>query len=208
MNITIIDTWYFNLLTWRNEHFVLTLNMGDYLQDLFFSAPLVKTLFSRVNGLNSYSDNLVKQLNTTLNNAIKSFPNNNNFLLVDTYTKFNEYPDRDQGPMCYNDLVNVEFTSGYDTSKMDWGALWRNDYGDDGWQAYWKDLFLKYLSINTSAFPSTNVYDYISFNTNGYATELVTSVIEKVIVPNVDPHPEEAGHAVMRDVFLTQIPHK
>jgi hypothetical protein len=193
--------WSPKWVSWRWD-----INMGSYLQDLFFNAPLVKTLFSRVNGLNSYSDNLVKQLNTTLNNAIKSFPNNNNFLLVDTYTKFNEYPDRDQGPICYNDLVNVEFTSGYDTSKMDWGALWRDQYGDN-WQAYWKNLFLKHWSFINAA-PSLNMFDYLSFNIDNYVKELITDVVTKVIVPNVDPHPETAGHKVMKDIFLTKIPHK
>ena len=35
----------------------------------------------------------------------------------------------------------------------------------------------------------------------GFAVDLVTQTIEKVIVPNVDPHPEEHGHRVLKGTF-------
>jgi hypothetical protein len=103
----------------------------------------------------------------------------------------------------YSDLVNVEFTATYDTLKMDWGALWLYDYGYNP-AAYWWDLARKHMSFQ-NAVPSLNVWDYISFDMDGFAAELVSHIINKVILPNVDPHPEYRGHAVLKRAFTNAL---
>lgn len=69
---------------------------------------------------------------------------------------------------------------------MDWGKLWEADgkSRDD----FWWDLATKYVSIS-------------GFNTNGFANELIQLVIERVIVPDVDPHPETYGQYVLKRSF-------
>ena len=147
------------------------------------NTPIVKQLYSRVNGLCDYSENFVTRLNNVLKSKISSY-NNPNFILADTKAVFDTFPDRPlSAPYHYNDLVSVEYTRGYDTATMDWGRLYGNDY-----YGYWTDLIGKYVSTS-------------GLDINGFATDLVAQVIEKVIVPDVDPHPETYGHYVMMRSF-------
>jgi uncharacterized repeat protein (TIGR02543 family) len=82
--------------------------------------------------------------------------------------------------------VNVEYTRGYDIAQVNWGALWANS--DVG--TFWWNLATKYFS--TSSF---------TLDINGLASELMDMVIEKVIEPDIDPHPEHYGHHALRCSF-------
>ena len=174
----------------------LAINLSSLIKDSLLGMPIVQQLFDRVNGLGAWSENYVTQLNTVIRNRVNAYQNPN-FVVAETKALFDTYPDRPEpSDVHYNDLVNVEFTRGYDVARVDWGALWRGSSASD----FWWGLALKHLSFK-NAVPSTNVWDYASFDMSGFAADLVTQIIEKVVVPDVDPHPEADGHKVLKQVF-------
>lgn len=175
------------------------------IKSAFLDMSIVKQLFSRINGLNAWVEMCVEGtstfdgLNRVLRKAISGYQGvNPNFSVADTKVLFDLFPNRTEtsSDVDYSDLVSVEFTSTFDTAKMDWGKLWPGS--DPG--AFFNDLLWKYLKIE-NAFPSINVTDYVYFNMNGYVTELVSLVVERVVAPDVDPHPETHGHAVLKRAF-------
>lgn len=189
---------YYDFRRWRWVSIELDLDLDNLIKDGLLSTSIVRKLFSRVNGLCDWSERYVNRLNDLLRSKINAYKAvNPNFFIAETKAVFDTYPDRNgAGSVHYNDLVNVEFTRGYDTAKMDWGALWRGSSAAN----FWNDLVAKH-TYWINAFPSTNVWDYVDFDLEGLATDLVTQTVEKVIVPNVDPHPETQGHAVLKGTF-------
>lgn len=192
---------YFDFTKWDWVSIDLELDLDNLIKDGLLHTPIVQKLFDRVNGLCDWSERYVNRLNELLRNKITAYQAvNPNFRIAETKAVFDTYPDRPvSADVHYNDLVNVEFTRGYDTAQMDWGALWRDSYGDNVAQ-YWFDLAAKHTYWK-NGFPSTNVSDYVDFHLEDFAVDLVTQTIEKVIVPNVDPHPEEYGHVVLKEAF-------
>lgn len=173
----------------------LNLDLDGFIKDGLLSTSPVQMLFDRVNGLGDWTEARVTELNGILSNKVAA--QGAGFAVAGTKAFFDTYPDRPSGAaVCYNDLVNVEYTRGYDTAKMDWGQLW----GSKDVGTFWGDLAWKYLSF-TNAVPSLNVWDYVSFDMEGFAAELVQLIIERVIVPDVDPHPEANGHKVLKQAF-------
>lgn len=173
---------------------ILGFEVDDYIKDQLLDTGIIKKLYSRINGLGDWAEKYVEGdssfmgLNQVLRNKINAYKSvNPNFYVAETKAVYDPFPDRPiTAEKHYNDLVNVEYTSGYDTAKMDWGKLWEADgkSRDD----FWWDLATKYVSIS-------------GFNTNGFANELIQLVIERVIVPDVDPHPETYGQYVLKRSF-------
>ena len=151
------------------------------------NTSIVQMLFSRVNGLSAWAEKYVTRLNAVINSKIQNYQStNSNFIVADSKSLFDTVPDRPiSAPYHYNDLVSVEYTRGYDTATMDWGKLYE-DSGDAG--TFWRNLATKYVSSS-------------GINIEGFATELVTQMVEKVIVPDIDPHPEWYGHYVLKRSF-------
>ena len=163
------------------------IDIDGYIKDGLLSTPAVQTLFSRVNGLNSWTEARVSRLNDILRS--KAAAAGGNFVIADVKAAYDLVPDRPvSAEHHYNDLVNVEYTRGYDTMQMDWGALWRDEYGDNV-ASYWIDLATDYVS-------------WSGLDVSGLASELVSQMIEKVIVPDMDPHPEPYGHEVIASTFI------
>lgn len=202
------DLAYYDITKWKWVAIELDFDLDNLIKDGLLLTPIVQQLFDRVNGLCDWAERYVNRLNELLRSKINAYKAvNPNFFVAETKAAFDTYPDRPvAGDVHYNDLVNVEFTRGYNTATMDWGALWRDRYGESaaGITQYWTDLAWKYLHWS-NGFPSWNVADYVSFDINGFAVDLVTQTIEKVIVPNVDPHPEEHGHIVLKSTFSNHI---
>ena len=164
---------------------ILGFEVDKLIKDSLLGASVVRTLFSRVNGLCDWAEKYVTRLNDVLREKIASF-GNANFLVADTKAVFDSVPDRQiTAPKHYNDLVNVEYTRGYNTATMDWGRLYE-DSGDAG--TFWWNLATKYTS-------------WSGIDIGGLATELVTLMVEKVIVPDIDPHPETYGHHALAQSF-------
>lgn len=173
-------------------------NATDYLRDGFLNMDKVQMLFDRVNGLCDWSESFVTQLNTVLRNKINAY-GKANFMLADAKAVYDTYPDRPvSADVHYNDLVHVEFTRGYNSADMDWALLWRT--AGKSREDYFYDLVAKHLYwIN--ALPSVNPMDYVDFDWEGYANDIIPQISELLIVPNVDPHPKHLGHDVLRHTF-------
>ena len=157
--------------------------IDELIKEGLLSTPIVVQLFDRVNGLSGWAEKYVTRLNNVLKNKINSYKAiNPNFCVADTKVLYDTFPDRPiTAEKHYNDLVSVEYTSGYDTMQMDWGQLYDGDTS-----GFWWDLATKYTSLS-------------GIDINGLATELITQIVEKVITPDLDPHPETYGHyALMR----------
>ena len=206
------DLSYYDLTKFEWVSIELDLDIGGYIKDILLDMPIVQQLFSRVNGLGNWVEKYVEGtgsfdgLNRILKQKINDYKNPN-FVVADTKALFDTYPDRTpniEGDIEYNDLVNVEFTRGYTLGTMDWGALWREKYGDD-YGSYWMDFIRKYLTFSNPGNYSLNVWDYVSFDMSGFAADLIEQTVNKVIVPNIDPHPEDDGHKVLRDSFVQHI---
>lgn len=213
------DMGYWDLSNVFNPQWVaieLNYDLGEVIKSGLLSTSAVRLLFSRVNGLCNWAEKYVSRLNELLRRKINAYrATNPNFAIAETKALFDTYPDRINASSAqfdykhYNDLVNVEYTRGYTTATMAWGELWHDKYGDSagGIAQYWGDLAWKYLSFK-NGFPSWVVTDYLSFDIEGFATDLVAQVVEKVIEPDVDPHPEEYGHKVLKDAFDAVIDYK
>ena len=197
------DLGYWNIAKWRWESIDLSLDLGALIKEGLLGTPIVQRLFDRVNNVGPWAENYVTQLNDILRNKVNGYlATNQNFAVAETKELFDLFPDKSEtkDDVDYSDLVNVEFTRTYDTAKMNWGALWT---GSDA-ATFWTNLAWKYLSF-TNALPSTELWDYVNFNLEAFAEDLVTQTIEKVIRPDVDPHPEKDGHSVLKLSFANVV---
>ena len=195
------DLAYYDIRRWRWVSIELGLDLRDIIIGGVLTTHYFLQFFDRINQMSSRGENYVTRLNNVLKEKINAYrATNPNFYVADTKAVFDTYPDR-QTPadVHYNDLVNVEFTRGYDVSKIDWGAIWRPEYGSNSGKFY-LDLAMKHLSFR-NALPSTNVWDYVSFDLEGFASDLINLAISRVFEANVDPHPEEMGHIVLKNTF-------
>ena len=180
------DGFFRPLLDTIPDMTILGFTIDDLIKEGLLSTSAVQMLFDRVNGLGAHSEKYVTRLNAVLRDTIAEhrthYPN---FIMADTKALYDTFPDRPvSAQKHYNDLVNVEYTSGYDTMQMDWGQL----YEGSSAAAYWTGLATDYVSLS-------------GFDIEGLATELVADVVDKVIVPDVDPHPEEYGQYVLYRSF-------
>ena len=199
------DLGYWDVLNWEWKSIELKANISSLIKDGLLNTPAVQTLFSRVNGLSAWTEKYVEGtndfdgLNRVLRRKVNAYQSTSpNFIVADTKPMFDLFPDRTDSAndVDYSDLVNVEFTRTFDTAKMDWGQLWKGSNAG----TFWGDLAWKYLKFS-NALPSTNVWDYVSFDLNGFAADLVQQIVEKVIQPDIDPHPEYQGHEVLKRSF-------
>ncbi len=165
---------------------ILGFRVDSLIKDSLLDTSIVKQLFKRVNGLDDWSEKYVTALNDVLKRKISAFQSTNpKFMVADTKAVYDGVPDRvTEAKYHYNDLVSVEFTRGYTVSKMDYGRLWEGSNS----ATFWGGLATKYASTS-------------GLDINGLASELVDQLIEKVITPDVDPHPESYGHYVMKRSF-------
>lgn len=196
---------YYDLRRWRWVPIELGFDLRDIIIEGLLLTLKFQTFFIMANMLGLWSEKYVVELNKVLREKLEAYQASNpNFLLADTKAEFDKYPDRPvPADVHYNDLVNVEFTKGFDTSMIDWGALWRDKYGGNVLQ-YWLDLAWKHLSFH-NALPSTSVWDYVSFDLEGFGADLMEQIVTKVILPDVDPHPEAHGHIVLKNTFSNYI---
>ena len=179
------DLSYYDITQFKWVSIELDFDLDNVIKDGLLSTSIVQMLFERVNGLGDWSENFVTRLNNVLRNKISSYANAN-FLLADTKAVFDTYPDRPvTADVHYNDLVSVEYTRGYDTMQMDWGKLYEPNGGA---VSFWTRLV------------TAHGLDLVSM-----ANELVPLIVERVIVPDVDPHPEEYGHIVLKQAFGTAL---
>lgn len=169
---------------------ILGFDITPSLRNGLLDTPAIQTLYRRVNGLCSWSEKFVEGdgsfsgLNKILRRKITQY-GKANFILADTKPLFDGVPDRlVSATNHYNDLVNVEYTRGYDTMQMDWGQL----YGSQGAAAYWLNLATKHTSTS-------------GIDIGSIGSELVADTVARVIVPDLDPHPESYGHYALRRSF-------
>ena len=170
-----------------NDYLQLTIlgfEVDEYLGDELLKQSMVRTLFNRVNGLGDWAEKHLRNLNEVLKNKIDIYQTTHpNFMLVNSKPLFESYPDRPvSANKHYNDLLNIEYTRGYNTVQMDWGKLW----GDNSVSGYWSNL-ARHL--------------WNGFDVGGFATELVTDIVTRVVIPDVDPHPKTYGHNVLYRLF-------
>lgn len=164
---------------------VLGFEIDEYFKDEILNINEVKLLFNRVNGIGDWAETPINRLNDILKEKAKNY---SNVYIADSHLLFDGFPDRPvNAQKHYNDLISVEYTRGYTTATMSWGALWR----DSDYNTYWNELFDKHRN---KIF--TKLIDYESL-----LADLIPQVLEKVIIPDVDPHPEWYGHYVLYRCF-------
>ena len=152
------------------------LDIDSFIKDSLLGTPTVQKLFDRANAISDFTEGHVNNLNNVLKSKISAY-NNSKFIVADIKQLYDSFPDRPvSATKHYNDLVNVEYTRDYDTGQMDWGRLW---VGSNA-AAFWLDLATEYTSLS-------------GIDIDGLAEDLVAQVVEKVIVPDLDPHPETYG---------------
>ena len=175
-----------------------TIDVSGLIKAGLLSTTPFQLVFNRVNGLCDWAEYRVNRLNEIIRGKVNAkAAANPNFRIAEVKAAFDVVPDRPSGAaLQYNDLVNVEFTRGYNTWLMDWDALWRNS---DPY-TFWFNLAAGHIKWSF-AWPSGNPMDYLNFDLEGFASELIVQVVEKVIIPNVDPHPEYDGHEVICGSF-------
>ena len=156
---------------------VLGFEIDNLIKEELVRNASVRKLFDRVNGLGDWIEPYINQLNSILKTNVETF----GYTFADTKAVFDSIPDRTVGNVRhYNELLNVAFTRGYDVSQINWSRV----YGTEGATAWWTNLISKYQTDVT-----------------GMVNDVVDQVINKVLVMEVDPHPQHFGHDVMKQVF-------
>lgn len=182
----------------------LVWNPVSDLKNGLLSTDIFQYLFARINQLSAWVEERINRLNSILRTQLTNYKSSHpNFYLAETKTEFERYPDRTGTPLnglTYDDLVNVEFTRGYTLPQANWGTLW----GNNSVESYWRNLVINHTTF-TNALWSTNVFDYVSFDMQGFANDLMNQILLKVIIPDIDPHPEEGGHKVLHDSFISAL---
>lgn len=146
--------------------------IANSIRSAFLSVDYVEMVFDRINGVGDWAETQVTALNNVLRSKISAY-GNANILLADAKAVFDPIPDRPiSAPKHYNDMVNVEPTRGYVIQDLDWSQFWGN--------VNWGDL----LS-----------------NISNVATSVMENVLNNVILPDIDPHPEWYGHYAMKCAF-------
>lgn len=155
-------------------------DFDSFIKDSLLGTPIVQQLFDRVNGLGDWTEAYVSRLNAVLEAKVSAHANEN-ASVAPTKALFDCVPDRPvSAPYHYNDLVNVEYTRGYDYTQMDWGRMY-----DGGTPlSYWTGMFSSH-----------------GLDITAIAADVVGDVVDKVVVPDVDPHPESRGHYMMFRAF-------
>lgn len=160
-------------LMWAVPDEFLGISIGSTIRSALLNASAIKNLFNKVNELPTWAERYITSLNSVLRSKIAAF-GKANFIVADTKAVFDPVPNRTiSSPKHYNDLVNVEITSGYNVEKLDWGEFWSN-------------------------YNWSSVLDGIE----AVANEAVDIIIDKVITPDVDPHPEEYGQYALKCSFV------
>lgn len=183
-----VDGFFKPMLDTIPQMTILGFEIDWHIKNYILSTPMVRTLFTRVNDINWWAEMNVNKLNIVLNDKISEYQAvNPNFSIAYTKSLFESFPDRPiSAEYHYNDLVNVEYTKGYDTAQMNWSALW-NSEGKTR-EDFWSDLASKHTSLS-------------GFDSVGFANELIPLVVDRVIMPDIDPHPETYGHYVLKRAF-------
>lgn len=146
--------------------------LANAIRGAFYNTAKVQDTIHRVNAIGSLAEGFVTRLNDILRTKIDAY-GNSNIVLADTKALFDTVPDRPiPADKHYNDLVNVEITRGYVVQDLDWGQFWA---GVDWWNA--------------------------ANNVDQIADIVVEAVKNEVILPDVDPHPEEYGHEMLKASF-------
>jgi uncharacterized repeat protein (TIGR02543 family) len=146
--------------------------IANSIRSAFLSVDYVRMVFERINGVGDWAETQVTALNNVLRSKISAY-GNANILLADTKAVFDPVPDRPiSAPKHYNDLVNVEPTRGYVIEDLDWSQFWGN--------VNWGEV----LS-----------------NISNIANDVMENVLNNVILPDIDPHPEWYGHYAMKCAF-------
>ena len=160
-------------LMWAVPDEILGDLISNNIRSGLLNTGVVKNLFEKVNELPTWADGYITSLNSVLRSKLAAF-GKANFMLADTRAVFEPVPNRTiSSPKHYNDLVNVEITSGYNVDKLDWGEFW----GNYDW---------------------SKVLDGI----DAIANEAVNAIISYVILPDVDPHPEWYGQYALERSFM------
>lgn len=174
--------------------------LGDYVKDEILKTGVFRLVFDRFNGLDEWVERYVSRLNTLIRGKVNAYKaTNSNFLVADSKALFDTYPDRGAGGVTYDQLVNVEFTRGFKLTALDWGALW----GDGDAYQWWWSLILNNVHFTWAG--TMNPMDYVSLDMEGVASDAMTQALNKVILPDIDPHPEEGGHAVLKQAFAAAL---
>lgn len=178
-----------------NTSSVIGFDVAPTIRDGLLSTSAVQMLFSRVNILSGWVEEYVGRLDQIIKNKVGRHASSGyNFKVADTKALYDGVPDRPvSAPYHYNDLVNVDYTRGYTVPMMDWGRLWEGTSVTDV-TSYWLALILKH--VNVSSF---------SIDLEGLATELVNDLINKVIIPCIDPHPRTYGQNMLHRSFANAI---
>ena len=176
----------------------LGIELDKLVKKKIVESEAVSTVLERVNGLAPAVDDFVNGLNDIIKDSIKNYQaeGHYNFIVADTKALFDSIPNRGKpysDNLHYNDLVSVEFTEGFNVAEADWGALWRgnviNDTVCNDAETFWKALLKKYNCLNP--------FDTEVGNWDDFVNEFITQTVAKVIVPDVDPHPEYDGHYLL-----------
>lgn len=169
------------------------LDVDGWIKDNLLANEYIRILFDRINRLSSWSENYILKLNQILKTKITSYQASHpNFLYVNNKAVFDSVPDRPISSLYhYNDLVNVEYTRGYDTMQMDWGRLYHGDPA-----SYWTGLATKY--VNLSGIDMGGLTNELLFGEGSIDNPGPGGVVADVIIPDIDPHPEAYGHYVLK----------
>ena len=145
----------------------------DGIRGVLYKTSVIQNTLDRVNGpsrdgsdgLAAWTETHINNLNNILKQKIEEF-GKSNFIFADSKQIYDAVPDRPYtADKHYNDLVNVEFTRGYEIADMDWGQFWDNFSASD-----------------------------IIGAPEEVMANIVSNIVTNVIVPDIDPHPETYGH--------------
>ena len=185
----------------------LIFNPTNFLRTAINDASLVQDMYGRINVLRDFAEKYIdnnggNDLNTILRGRIEAFNQSHGtdtFKVVETKALFDAYAAAHPGD--YSDIVNSKYNSDSDIFAIDWGRLWPHSNA----QNFWYGIVVGHMKFDYTPFfrwpPSTNVFDYVSFDAAGAVNEAITLIVNRIFMRDLDPHPTEKGHELLHSSF-------
>lgn len=168
---------------------ILGFDIDNILKDQLLSTDMVDQVTKRINVLSEWVESRILRLDQIIKNKIGRFSENvnPNFMVAETKELFEVFPDRPySASKHYNDLISVEFTKGFDIYTVDWGKLYEGT-GKSAFN-YWVDAVTPHVSLSGIDFA-------------GIFMGIMPDLMQYVIMPDMDPHPETYGQYVLSRSF-------
>lgn len=217
--------WTWHAIQWE-------ISLADIVNAVLDAA--VALVRYKINNLAPWVERYVNKLN---DEVVRPKATGTNIVVAETKALFDKFGNRTSGLVDYTELVNNQITDGYDTTKIRWELLWKNEGCNNIGEYLLYDILEYDFSVNkdkvwqliTSLFTGSSAPSWDEYITiklrgkeitsanqltdwvflepiiNAAALELGLELYENILLSEIDVHPQEKGHAVLKRSFTNML---